>query len=162
MCAKEELRQDRSCSSGVSLLCFFPFGSPVSGAGVVLCLLQISEGEESTWLECEAEHTAPSSLFTQCATRNIMECSGFTLCLRRLRGAALQPFLTEALCCCAGIMYSGFPGHSFKLWVFASQSACLRHPTASLWVCCCKCIHRISANAFFFYFSQDQLDVSVV
>lgn len=63
-CAKEELRQDRSCSSEVSLLCFLLFGSPVSGAGVVLCLLQFYEGEKSIWLDCEAEHAAPSSLFT--------------------------------------------------------------------------------------------------
>ena len=62
MCDKEELRQDRSCSSGVSLLCSLLLGSPVSGAGVVLCLLQFCEGEENTWLECEAKHAAPSSL----------------------------------------------------------------------------------------------------
>lgn len=29
---------------------------------VLCCLLQFCEGEENTWLECEAKHAAPSSL----------------------------------------------------------------------------------------------------
>lgn len=39
----------------------------------------------------------------------------------------------------------------------ASQSACLKHPAALLWVHCCKCTHSTSENAFFLCFPQEQL-----
>lgn len=110
VCDKEELRQDRSCSS--PLLCFLPFGSPVSGAGVVLCLLQFWGGGEHMAGVWGWTRSPLQSVHLVCnkERHGMLSCSLYAS--GGFRGAALSPFLTESLCCCTGL---GTPGHSFEL-----------------------------------------------
>lgn len=88
-----------------------------------------------------------------------MECSGVYHVPQEAPGQ--QPCTHSWLSPRAALQELGTVVFQPTVCVFC-QSKCLRHPAALLWVHWCKCTHRTSGNAFFCYFTQDQLDAPAV
>lgn len=112
-CDKEELKQDRSCGSGVSLLCFLLFGSPVCRCcAVFAAVLWGGEHVAGVWgwtgsplqsvpLVCHKEHPGMLSCLL-CASGGFREqpCTHSSLSpCAAVQGLGTVVFQTIALSC---------------------------------------------------------------